>query len=136
MMNYPNLFWIWGHPEVYILILPAFGVFSEVVSTFSKSACSATNSLVYATGAIAVLSFTVWLHHFFTMGVGQRQRLLRRHHHDHRRADRCEGVQLAADDVSRPHHFHPSMLWTVGFIVTFVIGGMTGVCWRCRRPTS
>src|SRR6266850_2190146 len=96
MMNYVNLFWIWGHPEVYILILPAFGVFSEVVATFSKKRLFGYESLVYATAAIAILSFTVWLHHFFTMYRGRIT-------------------------------FHPAMLWTVGFVVTFVIGGMTGV---------
>ena len=68
MMNYINLFWIWGHPEVYILILPAFGAFSEIVSTFSAKRLFGYKSLVYATAVIAFLSFTVWLHHFFTMG--------------------------------------------------------------------
>ena len=68
MMNYANLFWLFGHPEVYILILPAFGVYSEVISTFSGKRLYAYTSLVGATMAIAVLSFTVWLHHFFTMG--------------------------------------------------------------------
>ena len=105
MMNYANLFWIWGHPEVYILILPAFGVFSEVVATFSRKRLFGYELLVYATAAIAILSFTVWLHHFFTMGSQrQRQRLLRRDDHGDRRADRREGVQLAAHHVSRPHH--------------------------------
>ena len=68
MMNYANLFWLFGHPEVYILILPAFGVYSEVVSTFSSKELYGYTSLVLATAAIAVLSFTVWVHHFFTMG--------------------------------------------------------------------
>ena len=68
MMNYANLFWLFGHPEVYILILPAFGVYSEVVSTFSTKELYGYTSLVIATMAIAVLSFTVWVHHFFTMG--------------------------------------------------------------------
>ena len=68
MMNYVNLFWLFGHPEVYILILPAFGVYSEVISTFSSKELYGYTSLVIATAAIAVLSFTVWLHHFFTMG--------------------------------------------------------------------
>ena len=70
MMNYANLFWLFGHPEVYILILPAFGVFSEVISTFSGKTIYGYKSLVVATMSIAVLSFTVWLHHFFTMGQG------------------------------------------------------------------
>jgi cytochrome o ubiquinol oxidase subunit 1 len=68
MMNFANLFWLFGHPEVYILILPAFGVYSEVVANFSAKYLYGYRSLVYATMAIAVLSFTVWLHHFFTMG--------------------------------------------------------------------
>jgi cytochrome o ubiquinol oxidase subunit I len=68
MMNFVNLFWLFGHPEVYILILPAFGVYSEIFSTFSGKALYGYTSLVLATMAIAVLSFTVWLHHFFTMG--------------------------------------------------------------------
>jgi cytochrome o ubiquinol oxidase subunit 1 len=70
MMMYVNLFWAWGHPEVYILILPVFGVFSEVVSTFSQKRLFGYISLVWATIAITILSFCVWLHHFFTMGSG------------------------------------------------------------------
>jgi cytochrome o ubiquinol oxidase subunit I len=128
MMNYPNLFWIWGHPEVYILILPAFGVFSEVVSTFSRKRLFGYESLVYATAAIAILSFTVWLHHFFTMGSSAN-------------VNAFFGVTtmiIAVPTGVKVFNwlltmyrgritFHPSMLWTVGFIVTFVIGGMTGV---------
>jgi cytochrome o ubiquinol oxidase subunit I len=68
-MMYVNLFWVWGHPEVYILILPAFGVFSEVISTFSAKPLFGYRSIVAATMAICVLSFVVWLHHFFTMGA-------------------------------------------------------------------
>src|SRR5467141_4551944 len=70
-MMYVNLFWIWGHPEVYILVLPAFGIFSEVVSTFSGKPLFGYRSMVAATMAICVLSFVVWLHHFFTMGAGR-----------------------------------------------------------------
>ena len=69
MMLYVNLFWAWGHPEVYILILPVFGVFSEVIATFSGKPLFGYNSMVYALLAICVLSFMVWLHHFFTMGA-------------------------------------------------------------------
>ena len=69
-MMYVNLFWAWGHPEVYILILPAFGVFSEVVATFSGKGLFSYRSMVLATLGICVLSFMVWLHHFFTMGAG------------------------------------------------------------------
>ena len=70
MMMYVNLIWAWGHPEVYILILPAFGVFSEVVATFSRKRLFGYTSMVWAVWAIVVLSFSVWLHHFFTMGAG------------------------------------------------------------------
>ena len=69
-MMYVNLIWIWGHPEVYILILPAFGVFSEVVSTFCGKRLFGYASMVYATVVITILSYLVWLHHFFTMGSG------------------------------------------------------------------
>ncbi len=69
-MMYVNMIWIWGHPEVYILILPAFGVFSEVVSTFSGKRLFGYTSMVYATVVITILSYLVWLHHFFTMGSG------------------------------------------------------------------
>ncbi|ARP97792.1 cytochrome o ubiquinol oxidase subunit I [Pseudorhodoplanes sinuspersici] len=128
MMNYANLFWIWGHPEVYILILPAFGIYSEVVATFSAKRLFGYTSLVYATASIAVLSFTVWLHHFFTMGAS---------------ANVNAFFGIATMIIAVPTGvkvfdwlftmyrgritFHPSMLWTLGFIVTFVIGGMTGV---------
>ncbi len=67
-MNFVNLFWLFGHPEVYILILPAFGIYSEVISTFSGKRLYGYPTLVAATMCIAVLSFTVWVHHFFTMG--------------------------------------------------------------------
>jgi len=69
-MMYVNLIWIWGHPEVYILILPLFGVFSEVTSTFSGKRLFGYTSMVYATVCITILSYIVWLHHFFTMGSG------------------------------------------------------------------
>ncbi|WP_395714696.1 cbb3-type cytochrome c oxidase subunit I [Reyranella sp.] len=128
MMNYVNLFWIWGHPEVYILILPAFGVFSEVVSTFARKRLFGYESLVYATAAIGILSFTVWLHHFFTMGSSAT-------------VNAFFGITTMVIAVPTGVKvfnwlltmyrgrisFHPSMLFTIGFIVTFVIGGMTGV---------
>ena len=69
-MLYMNLIWIWGHPEVYVLILPAFGIYSEVVSTFSSKRLFGYTSMVYATAVIALVSWLVWLHHFFTMGAG------------------------------------------------------------------
>lgn len=128
MMNFANLLWIWGHPEVYILILPAFGIYSEVVSTFSGKRLFGYESLVYATAAIAILSFTVWLHHFFTMGSSAN-------------VNAFFGIATMVIAVPtgvkvfdwlftmyRGHIvFHPSMYWTMGFMVTFVVGGMTGV---------
>lgn len=127
-MMYVNLIWIWGHPEVYILILPLFGVFSEVVSTFSRKRLFGYASMVYATVVITVLSYLVWLHHFFTMGSG---------------ASVNSFFGITTMIISIPTgakifnwlftmyrgriKFEVPMLWTVGFMVTFVIGGMTGV---------
>ncbi|MDB6042052.1 MAG: Cytochrome bo3 quinol oxidase subunit 1 apoprotein [Gammaproteobacteria bacterium] len=127
-MMYINLIWIWGHPEVYILILPAFGVFSEVVATFSGKPLFGYRSMVLATMAICVLSFMVWLHHFFTMGAG---------------ADVNAFFGVMTMIIAVPTgvkvfnwlftlyggrvRFSVPMYWTIGFIVTFVIGGMTGV---------
>ncbi|MDE2343332.1 MAG: cytochrome o ubiquinol oxidase subunit I [Betaproteobacteria bacterium] len=127
-MMFLNLFWIWGHPEVYIVILPAFGMFSEVVSTFSRKRLFGYHSMVYATVAIAVLSFVVWLHHFFTMGAG---------------ANVNAFFGIATMVIAVPTgvkvfnwlftmykgrvEFTTPVLWTLGFIITFCIGGMTGV---------
>lgn len=127
-MMYINLFWIWGHPEVYILILPAFGVFSEVVATFSGKRLFGYRSLVYATVAITILSFSVWLHHFFTMGAG---------------ADVNAAFGIATMLIAIPTgvkifnwlftmyrgrvRFTSPMYWTLGFLTTFAVGGMTGV---------
>ncbi|UVK77958.1 MAG: cytochrome bo3 ubiquinol oxidase subunit 1 [Sodalis sp. Fse] len=128
MMMYVNLFWAWGHPEVYILVLPVFGVFSEVVATFSKKSLFGYTSLVYATIAITVLSFCVWLHHFFTMGSGAN-------------VNAFFGIMTMIIAIPTGvkifnwlftmYHgrivFNSAMLWTLGFIITFSIGGMTGV---------
>jgi cytochrome o ubiquinol oxidase subunit 1 len=127
-MLYVNLIWIWGHPEVYILILPAFGVFSEVVATFSRKRLFGYTSMVYATVCITILSYLVWLHHFFTMGSG---------------ASVNSFFGITTMIISIPTgakifnwlftmyrgriRFSVPMLWTVGFMVTFAIGGMTGV---------
>ena len=70
VMMFMNLIWAWGHPEVYILILPAFGIFSEVIATFSGKPLFGYRSMVMATIVMCILSFTVWLHHFFTMAPG------------------------------------------------------------------
>jgi cytochrome o ubiquinol oxidase subunit 1 len=128
MMMYVNLIWIWGHPEVYILILPLFGVFSEVVSTFSSKRLFGYASMVYATIVITVLSYLVWLHHFFTMGSG---------------ASVNSFFGITTMIISIPTgakifnwlftmyrgriRFELPMMWTMGFMITFVIGGMTGV---------
>jgi cytochrome o ubiquinol oxidase subunit 1 len=127
-MMYVNLIWIWGHPEVYILILPAFGVFSEVVSTFCGKRLFGYSSMVYATVVITILSYLVWLHHFFTMGSG---------------ASVNSFFGITTMIISIPTgakifnwlftmyrgriRFEVPMLWTLGFMITFVIGGMTGV---------
>jgi cytochrome o ubiquinol oxidase subunit 1 len=128
MMMFMNLIWAWGHPEVYILILPAFGIFSEVFSTFSGKPLFGYRSMVMATMAICLLSFTVWLHHFFTMGAG---------------ADVNAIFGIASMIIAVPTGvkifnwlftmyggrvvYSTPILWSLGFMVTFVIGGMTGV---------
>src|SRR5246500_1154523 len=127
-MMYVNLFWVWGHPEVYILILPLFGVFSEVIATFSGKPLFGYRSMVAATMAICVLSFLVWLHHFFTMGASAT-------------VNGFFGVMTMIIAVPTGVkvfnwlftmyggrvRFSVPVLWAVGFMVTFVIGGMTGV---------
>ena len=128
VMMYVNLIWIWGHPEVYILVLPAFGVYSEVVATFARKTLFGYKSMVYATAAIGVLSFLVWLHHFFTMGAG---------------ANVNAFFGIATMIISIPTgakifnwlftiyrgrlRITTPVLWTLGFMLVFVIGGMTGV---------
>jgi cytochrome o ubiquinol oxidase subunit 1 len=127
-MMYVNLIWIWGHPEVYILILPCFGIFSEVVSTFSSKRLFGYSSMVYATLVITILSYLVWLHHFFTMGSG---------------ASVNSFFGITTMIISIPtgakifnwlftmYHgkirYELPMMWTVAFMVTFTVGGMTGV---------
>ncbi|GJD60386.1 cytochrome o ubiquinol oxidase subunit I [Methylobacterium frigidaeris] len=127
-MMYVNLIWIWGHPEVYILVLPAFGIFSEVVSTFCGKRLFGYASMVYATVVITILSYLVWLHHFFTMGSG---------------ASVNSFFGITTMIISIPTgakifnwlftmyrgriRFDLPMMWTVAFMLTFVIGGMTGV---------
>ena len=127
-MMFMNLIWVWGHPEVYILVLPAFGIFSEVVPTFSSKPLFGYRSMAAATLAICLLSFMVWLHHFFTMGAG---------------GDVNAFFGIASMVIAVPTgvkvfnwlftmyggrvRFTTPMLWSVGFMVTFVLGGMTGV---------
>ncbi|WMY97487.1 MAG: cytochrome o ubiquinol oxidase subunit I [Arsenophonus sp.] len=128
MMMYVNLIWAWGHPEVYILVLPAFGIFSEITATFCRKKIFGYKSLIWATIVITFLSFIVWLHHFFTMGSG---------------ANVNTFFGIATMIIAIPtglkifnwlftmYHgkisFKTPMLWTVGFIILFSIGGMTGV---------
>jgi cytochrome o ubiquinol oxidase subunit 1 len=127
-MMFMNLIWAWGHPEVYILILPAFGIFSEVISTFSSKPLFGYRSMVLATLFIVVVSFTVWLHHFFTMGAGG----------DVNAAFGIATSVIAVGTGVKVYNwlftmyggkirFATPMLWALGFMVTFVIGGMTGV---------
>jgi cytochrome o ubiquinol oxidase subunit 1 len=127
-MMFMNLIWAWGHPEVYILILPAFGVFSEIFSTFSGKPLFGYRSMVAATLFICVVSFTVWLHHFFTMGAGA----------DVNAAFGIATSVIAVGTGVKIYNwlftmyggrvrFDTPMLWALGFMVTFIIGGMTGV---------
>jgi cytochrome o ubiquinol oxidase subunit 1 len=127
-MLYMNLIWVWGHPEVYILALPAFGVFSEVAATFSGKPLFGYRSMVFATMAICIISFCVWLHHFFTMGAG---------------ADVNAIFGIASMIIAVPTgvkifnwlftmyggrvRFNTPIYYLIGFMVTFAIGGMTGV---------
>jgi cytochrome o ubiquinol oxidase subunit 1 len=127
-MLYVNLIWAWGHPEVYILVLPAFGIFSEIVPVFSQKRLFGYTSMVVATMAIVFLSFSVWVHHFFTMGAG---------------ADVNAFFGIMTAVISIPTGvkifnwlftmfrgriiFTSPMLWFMGFLVTFTIGGMAGV---------
>lgn len=128
MMMFMNLIWAWGHPEVYILVLPAFGIFSEVVPTFSGKPLFGYRSMVLATMAICVISFMVWLHHFFTMGAGPNVNAV---------------FGIASMIIAVPTgvkiynwlftmyggriRFTTPMLWSIGFMVTFILGGLTGV---------
>jgi cytochrome o ubiquinol oxidase subunit 1 len=127
-MMYVNLFWVWGHPEVYILVLPAFGIFSEVTATFSGKPLFGYRSMVAATMVICVLAYTVWLHHFFTMGAS---------------ANVNAFFGVASMIIAVPTgvkifnwlftmyggrvRFNVPILWTIGFMVSFVLGGLTGV---------
>ncbi|MFD0713412.1 cbb3-type cytochrome c oxidase subunit I [Paenibacillus sp. GCM10027626] len=127
-MMYINLIWMWGHPEVYIIVLPAFGIFSEIVATFSKKKLFGYKGMVYAMMIISILSFLVWAHHFFTMGSG---------------ADVNAFFALTTMLIAIPTGakvfnwlftmfrgkitFETPMLWTMGFIPCFIVGGLTGV---------
>jgi len=128
MMMYVNLIWAWGHPEVYILILPAFGIFSEIVATFSRKKLFGYRTMVWALAAITVLSFSVWVHHFFTMGAG---------------ADVNGFFGIMTMIIAIPTgvkifnwlftmykgkiHFNSAIYWFFGFVILFTIGGVAGV---------
>jgi len=127
-MMFMNLIWAWGHPEVYILVLPAFGIYSEVVSTFSRKPLFGYRSMIIATMAICIISFMVWLHHFFTMGAGPTVNAV---------------FGIASMIIAVPTgvkifnwmftmyggrvRYSSAMLWVIGFMVSFLIGGLTGV---------
>ncbi|RYD47302.1 MAG: cytochrome o ubiquinol oxidase subunit I, partial [Verrucomicrobiaceae bacterium] len=127
-MMYWNLVWVWGHPEVYVLVLPVFGIYSEITSTFTGKRLFGYSSMVYATVVITILSYLVWLHHFFTMGSG---------------ASVNSFFGIATMVISIPTgakifnwlftmyrgsiRFELPMMWVVAFMLTFVVGGMTGV---------
>jgi cytochrome o ubiquinol oxidase subunit 1 len=127
-MMYINLIWAWGHPEVYILVLPAFGIYSEIVATFSKKKLFGYKSMVWAIMSITILSFLVWLHHFFTMGGGAN-------------VNAFFGIMTMVIAIPTGVKvfnwlftmfrgrisFTSPMIWFLGFITTFTIGGMTGV---------
>src|ERR1700675_514810 len=127
-MLYLNLIWAWAHPEVYILVLPAFGIYSEVVATFAKKPLFGYKTMVYATCSIMVLSLLVWLHHFFTMGSGAN-------------VNAFFGIMTMIIAIPTGVkifnwlftiykgrlQFSSPVLWTIGFMITFTVGGMTGV---------
>lgn len=128
MMNFANLFWLFGHPEVYLLILPSFGIFSEVIATFSGKRLYGYKSLVYATVCIAVLSFTVWVHHFFTMGQSAHLNVV----------FGIATMLIAIPTGVKVYDWMATMyrgririttpvIYTAGFIILFVLGGLTGV---------
>ncbi|WP_181173785.1 cytochrome o ubiquinol oxidase subunit I [Mesorhizobium sp. B2-3-12] len=127
-MMFVNLIWAWGHPEVYILVLPAFGIFSEIFSTFSSKPLFGYRSMVAATMFICIVSFMVWLHHFFTMGAGA----------DVNAAFGIATSVIAVGTGVKIYNwlftmyggrvrFDTPMLWALAFVTTFTIGGMTGV---------
>lgn len=131
-MMYFNLIWMWGHPEVYILVLPAFGMFSEIVSTFSQKSVSGYVSMVFAAIAITLLSYLVWLHHFFTMGAGGDVNaffgivtML---------IAIPAGVQVFNWTLTMYRGkviYDSPMYWFLGFIFIFTLGGMAGVLQAC-----
>ncbi|GAA4217617.1 cytochrome o ubiquinol oxidase subunit 1 [Sagittula marina] len=128
MMNYVNLFWLFGHPEVYLLVIPCYGMFSEVITTYSGKRIYGYMSMVYATMSIAVLSFCVWLHHFFTMGQSANVNA----------AFGIASMAIAVPTGVKIYNWIATlfrgrvrmtvpMIYAVGFFYLFTIGGLTGV---------
>lgn len=127
-MMYVNLIWAWGHPEVYILVIPAFGIFSEIVATYARKRLFGYTTMVAALFAITFLSFVVWLHHFFTMGAGGN-------------VNAFFGIMTMVIAVPTgvkifnwlftlyrgKLSFKSPLVWFIGFVITFTIGGVTGV---------
>lgn len=127
-MMYINLIWAWGHPEVYVLALPAFGILSEVAATFSRKKLYGYTTMIWALAVICLLSFLVWVHHFFTMGAGSKVNAV---------------FGIATMIIAIPTgvkifnwiftmfrgriHFASPMYWLMGFLITFTLGGITGV---------
>ncbi|WP_025114589.1 cytochrome aa3 quinol oxidase subunit I [Lysinibacillus fusiformis] len=127
-MLWANLFWVWGHPEVYIVILPAFGIFSEIIATFARKNLYGYKSMVMSMVVISLLSFVVWAHHFYTMGHGVMVNSV---------------FSITTMAIAVPTgvkifnwlltmrngkiQFTTPMLYALGFIPIFTIGGVTGV---------
>lgn len=127
-MLWANLFWLWGHPEVYIVVLPAFGIYSEIIATFSKKTLFGYKSMVYAVVIISGLSMLVWAHHFFTMGIGPVMNSI----------FSITTMLIAVPTGIKMFNwlftmrkgrieFSNAMMWSLAFIPTFLVGGVTGV---------
>jgi cytochrome aa3-600 menaquinol oxidase subunit I len=127
-MLWANLFWLWGHPEVYIVILPAFGMYSEIISTFAKKTLFGYKAMIWSMLLIAAYSFLVWVHHFFTMGSGAAVNSV------FSITTMAIGIPTGVKIFNwlftmyrGKIEFTTPMLWSLGFIVNFVVGGVTGV---------
>jgi cytochrome o ubiquinol oxidase subunit 1 len=128
LMLYTNLFWLWGHPEVYFVILPAFGMLSEIIPAFSEKPIFGYTAMVLATFAIAGVSWIVWLHHFFTMGMGPYVST------EFSIATMLVGIPTgvkvfnwAATMYKGRLTFSAAMLWAIGALFLLLIGGLTGM---------
>lgn len=127
-MLWANLFWLWGHPEVYIVVLPAFGIFSEVIATFSRKTLYGYTSMIVSIVGISVLSMLVWVHHFYTMGAGPGVNSF----------FSISTMLIAIPTGVKMFNWlftmrkgrikmTTAMLWALAFVPCFVIGGVTGV---------